>query len=470
MAGPTSADNSSLVASSSRVPANTFVNLTVTLVDAFGFPVSGATVFLSASPSGNATIPSSVITDSNGMAVVGFSDSANGTVMVTASVDGIFLTTDVRFVAPFYGDSTNNNVAPIAEYETLYGGQGNDTLGSSEPGPDYWDGGQGNDYLYTTWSSTAFGTFYGGDGNDWIQGGNTASMSYEYGGNGDDYVQDGGALTTQTHYIDGGIGRDALYGSAGNDTIYGGDGNDSGPNITAAGATIAPGLYGGAGNDVIAGDGGDDLLFGGDGNDQTYGGDGNDTTYGGNGNDTMVGNDGTDLLEGDAGDDWIYMSVGNLSNGYGGTGNDVLIATQGSVVENGDDGNDFLFGAQGNDYLYGGNGDDTMYGGQGVDVLLGGAGNDYFDGGQGVNYYFGGGGSNTFVSNDVPSVQVVQDFNAATDVVALNGTGFSSFADMLSHSYQNGAYFVIQVDSDTAVWLNGQTAGSVTAANFSIVS
>ncbi|MGF6311272.1 hypothetical protein ABIB82_005262 [Bradyrhizobium sp. i1.8.4] len=53
------------------------------------------------------------------------------------------------------------------------------------------------------------------------------------------------------------------------------------------------------------------------------------------------------------------------------------------------------------------------------------------------------------------SGQVVQDFNAATDVVALNGTGFGSFADVLSHSYQNDAYFVVQVDSDTAVWLNG---------------
>jgi Ca2+-binding RTX toxin-like protein len=87
-----------------------------------------------------------------------------------------------------------------------------------------------------------------------------------------------------------------------------------------------------------------------------------------------------------------------------------------------------------------------------------------------VNYYFGGGGNNTFVSNDVPGVEVVQDFNAATDTVQLNGTGFSSFADVLSHSYQNGAYFVVQVDGDTAVWLNGASAATVTAANFSIVS
>ena len=73
-----------------------------------------------------------------------------------------------------------------------------------------------------------------------------------------------------------------------------------------------------------------------------------------------------------------------------------------------------------------------------------------------------------FVSNDVPSVQVIQDWNSAT--VQLNGRGFSSFADVLLHSYQNGAYFVVQVDGDTAVWLNGASASNLTGPNFSIVS
>lgn len=160
------------------------------------------------------------------------------------------------------------------------------------------------------------------------------------------------------------------------------------------------------------------------------------------------------------------MGRGDVGNAYGGTGNDVIVATQGRVVENGDDGDDTLYGNVGRDYFYGGNGNDLMFGGDGVDVLIGGA----FDGGQGVNYYFGGGGTNTFVSNDVPSVQVVQDWNSSTDTVQLNGSGFTSFADVLSHSYQNGAYFVVQVDGDTSVWLNGATAATFTGANFSIVS
>ena len=65
---------------------------------------------------------------------------------------------------------------------------------------------------------------------------------------------------------------------------------------------------------------------------------------------------------------------------------------------------------------------------------------------------------------------MVQDWNVATDTVQFTGSGFSSFADVLAHSYQNGAYFVIQVDGATAVWLNGATAGTVTAADFNILS
>jgi len=42
--------------------------------------------------------------------------------------------------------------------------------------------------------------------------------------------------------------------------------------------------------------------------------------------------------------------------------------------------------------------------------------------------------------------------------------------EVLSHSYQNGAYFVVAVNPDTAVWLNGASAATLTAADFSIAS
>jgi Ca2+-binding RTX toxin-like protein len=133
-----------------------------------------------------------------------------------------------------------------------------------------------------------------------------------------------------------------------------------------------------------------------------------------------------------------------------------------------------------------------MFGGDGVDVLIGGAGNDYFDGGTGVNYYFGGsgGGPGTGIGNDTfvftasgaaspqaptrtpnaPTVDVVQDWTEGLDHVNLAGTGFTSFNDLLSHSYQNGAYFVIQPDANNAMWLNGAMASSISASDFSIVS
>ena len=118
-----------------------------------------------------------------------------------------------------------------------------------------------------------------------------------------------------------------------------------------------------------------------------------------------------------------------------------------------------------------------MYGGAGVDVLIGGAGNDYFDGGTGVNYYFGGngGGPGTGVGNDtfnisLGGIDVVQDWTEGLDQVVLNGSGFASFSDVLSHSFQNGAYLVVQIDPSTAVWLNGASAASINAGDFTIVS
>jgi len=65
---------------------------------------------------------------------------------------------------------------------------------------------------------------------------------------------------------------------------------------------------------------------------------------------------------------------------------------------------------------------------------------------------------------------VVQDWTEGADHVNLTGTGFTSFHDLMTHSYQNGAYFVVQPDANNAVWLNGATAASVAASDFSIIS
>ena len=115
-----------------------------------------------------------------------------------------------------------------------------------------------------------------------------------------------------------------------------------------------------------------------------------------------------------------------------------------------EDGNDVAYGYAGNDYFCGGAGNDTQFGGDG--------------GGPGTST-----GVNTYVVRDIPSVQVVQDFTPGNDIVRFEGSGFASFADLVAHSFQNGAYLVVQVDGDTAVWLNGASLATITSASFSII-
>jgi len=161
-------------------------------------------------------------------------------------------------------------------------------------------------------------SFFGGDGNDLLDG-----------------------TATLTPIIAG--------GDAGDDTLYGGTGNDD--------------LVGGVGNDVLVGGNGSDILDGSDGNDFLYGGNGNDGLWGGAGN---------DVVQGDAGDDVLVLQDGD-DYGYGGDGNDYLYGGAGNDVLYGNTGSDVLLGEAGNDFLIGGGA-----GASGVDYLFGGAGADVF--------------------------------------------------------------------------------------------
>lgn len=185
----------------------------------------------------------------------------------------------------FIGDSAgpiNDLQQNLTEFgfTKLYGIAGDDLLGTGIVGTAYLDGGQGDDFLQTAWAGgQTIGEFYGGSGNDRIQGGSSSAGDSIYAGSGDDFVEQnpGGS---GPDYVEGGQGRDALRGQAGNDAIFGGDGNDSGSPITAGGAngavTVAPGLFGGAGSDFLVGGRGNDSLVGGTGKDTLIGGAGND--------------------------------------------------------------------------------------------------------------------------------------------------------------------------------------------------
>jgi Ca2+-binding RTX toxin-like protein len=244
--------------------------------------------------------------------------------------------------------------------------------------------------------------------------------------------------------------------------VVGGVGNES---IT--GWTGAESIQGLGGNDTLVGDDGNDTLSGGVGNDSVIGGFGNDVfVFGGNGDitsgETVDGTFGTDTLlvtantnlQGMAllnidgvsiasgriasfdgtqvtGQAWTVTGVAggeneemnvfgrsgttvDLSNFtavtnasiylFGGVGNDTLVGSLGS---------DSLSSDQGTDSLVGGAGDDWIFGGRGSDTLSGGAGSDRFD--------FGGGEAAS--STTLGSLEVITDFVAVDDAIALGVTG-----------------------------------------------
>ena len=167
-----------------------------------------------------------------------------------------------------------------------------------------------------------YDSIYGGEGND------TLSGTFVYGEAGDDILhgQQHGMGGRDT--LDGGDGDDTLYGNDGGDHLYGGEGNDT---------LIANNIYyddffepdptsmwGGNGDDVIKGDAADDALFGGNGDDVMDGGFGDDYISGGAGRDVINGGTGDDHVFGGDGHDVLNGGHGQDEWVEGGDGNDLL--------------------------------------------------------------------------------------------------------------------------------------------------
>ncbi|WP_296992653.1 calcium-binding protein [Thalassospira sp. UBA1131] len=182
----------------------------------------------------------------------------------------------------------------ITDVENIFGSRHSDVLiGNS--GDNVIDGFYG------------FDSIYGGDGND------TLSGTYVYGEAGDDI------LSGQQHGMGGrdtlvgGDGDDTLNGNDGGDQLFGGDGNDTltvfnvyyddffEPDPTyARGGNGDDIIKGHVADDRLYGDAGRDHINGGMGGDHIYGGDGHDVLDGGGGLDNWIeGGDGNDLMRGD---------------------------------------------------------------------------------------------------------------------------------------------------------------------------
>ena len=182
-------------------------------------------------------------------------------------------------------------------------------------------------------------------------------------GAGNDYVKIGQGIGVPVT-VDGGDGNDfleggdvVLIGGPGNDTLIGSDGDDT--------------LDGGAGDDVLYGLGGNDVLIGGSDNDRIFAGTGSNTVTDGTGNDLI------DLSENDVG--VTYVTGGGSDTVLGTAFDDVITAGSGDPMWfQGSGGNDTLVGGAAADRLDGGDGNDVAVGGPGADQFFGGSGSDTF--------------------------------------------------------------------------------------------
>lgn len=129
------------------------------------------------------------------------------------------------------------------------------------------------------------------DGKSYIIGGGTTSETINGTDKDDELVR---SLGFNTFY--GGNGNDTIRGGDHIDIIYGEDGNDK--------------LYGGNSTNFIFGELGNDEINDGDKSSYLCGGDGDDKIYAGGGDDALDGGNGNDYLQGDHGNDVFVYKKG----------------------------------------------------------------------------------------------------------------------------------------------------------------
>jgi Ca2+-binding RTX toxin-like protein len=172
--------------------------------------------------------------------------------------------------------------------DTANGGAGNDTFYDRGYGNDVMNGEAGSDFFYVGLGND---TVNGGDGIDFV----SYALSQQIVGldlQSGVAISEGIDTLISIESAAGGIGNDVLLGSTVANAFYGGDGQDrldgrdgndflngQAGNDTVIGGNGADTLYGEIGNDVLDGGEGDDFLWGGPGDDTLTGGGGADTFY-----------------------------------------------------------------------------------------------------------------------------------------------------------------------------------------------
>lgn len=301
----------------------------------------------------------------------------------------------------------------------IEGNQDNDILTSRGPN-DTLFGGQGNDSLIVENVSTAVGD----DGRDTLTATSTATL---YGGADRDFMI---ALSVNNLQF-GNEGNDTILGGVqGGDSIYGGKDNDLiGFSTTGGGSNIGISI----GSQIAGVNQGRNFVAGNLGNDTIFGTGESESLYGGQDDDSIVGVGSNSFLGGDLGDDIVVVqnrieqrtAIGGTSAAAstvgisrttleGGDGDDLLrggigLFGEGSNLFNGGAGSDTIQSFAVQDSIFGGDGDDSLMTmtsdvmtAQGVSSGLPGfAGESTLDGGEGADtltaafesdFMLGGGG------------------------------------------------------------------------------
>ena len=351
----------------------------------------------------------------------------------------------------FYGSADDETLIGGLHVDGFYGGDGDDTLdGGGGARTDLLYGGNGIDTVsyqtadtgvsvdlnITAWQQDTIGAGY-----DWLsQFENITGSSYA-----DTLLGDG-----FNNKISGGLGGDITFGGAGDDAMVGGYGDDR-----VDGGDGSDALEGNGGSDYLTAGAGDDTAFGQDGDDRMEGGDDADMLYGGSGEDFIKGEAGADLVDGGEGSDRLYGGDGadtiegreGRDYASGGIENDVIHggdeAGAGDVWLSGGQGDDTVYGGDGGDRLDGDDGSDSLFGGVGNDYVTGGNGDDVIYGGAGTDSLFGGGDADLFDFNAGSGTDNVYDFADDVDTIQLSSLfGFSSIGQVLAATsvFGNHAY------------------------------
>ena len=172
----------------------------------------------------------------------------------------------------------------------------------------------------------------------------------------------------------------------------------------------------------------------------------------------FINDNGLFRLFGDNTAELIELSPGPLTNIPGGVwllgGNDTVT---GSTIS------ELILGNDGQDSISGGEGNDTLFGGKGNDQLFGDAGDDFLSGDMGIDTLTGGQGSDTFALSTGGGLDIITDFENATDYIQVPAN--LNISDILIQSAGANTLLTLRSTGEQLAQLNNVQASSITTAN-----